>query len=169
VQPYELPQSMADFELSRASHRQPMARPDADARKPSPALRESLRRILEAGWDMAGSYLEMREANTKMSDKYFHCRANCEAAALGPEGEWVAEFIGDIREQVDLYKNTWLRDMPESTSRDDCARDLEANREGRDAGRWYDTLRDVDGDVTRREYCRDSCESLRPGALDEKY
>ena len=36
---------------------------------------------------------DMKEANTKNSDKYFHAKANYEAANRGPGGKKAAELI----------------------------------------------------------------------------
>ena len=33
------------------------------------------------------NYYDMLDANTKKSDRYFHCKANCEDAQAGPLGE----------------------------------------------------------------------------------
>ena len=44
-------------------------------------------------WDMWRAYSDMREANYKNSDKYFHARGNYDAAQRGPGGAWAAEVI----------------------------------------------------------------------------
>nr|XP_045001421.1 serum amyloid A protein isoform X2 [Jaculus jaculus] len=43
--------------------------------------------------DMWRAYSDMKEANWKNSDKYFHARGNYDAAQRGPGGEWAAEKI----------------------------------------------------------------------------
>ncbi|XP_035963197.2 serum amyloid A-2 protein-like [Halichoerus grypus] len=48
--------------------------------------------------DMLRAYSDMREANYKNSDKYFHARGNYEAAQRGPGGAWAAKVISDARE-----------------------------------------------------------------------
>lgn len=50
---------------------------------------------------MARIYLEMRWLNWKYSDKYFHCKANCEATRCGKCGEQRACEISDWREEND--------------------------------------------------------------------
>jgi len=35
--------------------------------------------------DFVGNYMDMREANTIGADRYFHCKANCEAAKRGTQ------------------------------------------------------------------------------------
>ncbi|EPQ18372.1 Serum amyloid A-3 protein [Myotis brandtii] len=43
--------------------------------------------------DMVRAYSDMREANYKNSDKYFHARGNYDAAQRGPGGAWAAKVI----------------------------------------------------------------------------
>ncbi|XP_036114321.1 amyloid protein A-like isoform X2 [Molossus molossus] len=47
--------------------------------------------------DMWRAYSDMREANYKNSDKYFHARGNFDAAKRGPGGVWAAEVLRDTR------------------------------------------------------------------------
>ncbi|XP_012509900.1 PREDICTED: serum amyloid A-3 protein-like [Propithecus coquereli] len=59
--------------------------------------------IREAGQgtkDMWRAYSDMREANFKNSDKYFHARGNYDAAQRGPGGAWAAKVISDAREGI---------------------------------------------------------------------
>ncbi|XP_035578984.1 serum amyloid A-2 protein-like [Zalophus californianus] len=51
-------------------------------------------------WDMMRAYSDMREANYKDSDKYFHARGNYDAAQRGPGGVWAAEKISNARENL---------------------------------------------------------------------
>lgn len=39
------------------------------------------------------AYSDMREANWKNADKYFHARGNADAAQRGSGGKWAAEVI----------------------------------------------------------------------------
>ncbi|XP_049568841.1 serum amyloid A-2 protein isoform X17 [Orcinus orca] len=59
--------------------------------------------------DMWRAYSDMREANYKDADKYFHARGNYDAARRGPGGVWAAEVISDARENsqrvTDLFKH----------------------------------------------------------------
>nr|XP_005578511.1 PREDICTED: serum amyloid A-1 protein [Macaca fascicularis]XP_005578512.1 PREDICTED: serum amyloid A-1 protein [Macaca fascicularis]XP_005578513.1 PREDICTED: serum amyloid A-1 protein [Macaca fascicularis] len=50
--------------------------------------------------DMWRAYSDMKEANYKNSDKYFHARGNYDAAQRGPGGAWAAEVISDARENI---------------------------------------------------------------------
>lgn len=43
--------------------------------------------------DMYRAYRDMRKANWKNSDKYFHARGNYDAARRGPGGRWAAKVI----------------------------------------------------------------------------
>ncbi|XP_044894978.1 serum amyloid A-1 protein-like isoform X2 [Felis catus] len=43
--------------------------------------------------DMWRAYSDMREANYKGADKYFHARGNYDAAQRGPGGAWAAKVI----------------------------------------------------------------------------
>ncbi|XP_040091891.1 serum amyloid A protein-like [Oryx dammah] len=39
------------------------------------------------------AYSDMKEANYKGADKYFHARGNYDAARRGPGGAWAAKVI----------------------------------------------------------------------------
>ncbi|XP_025057901.1 serum amyloid A-5 protein [Alligator sinensis] len=75
--------------------------------------------------DMARAYTDMREANWKHSDKYFHARGNRDAAQRGPGGAWAAKVISDAR---GFYKHMRGRDEADRRA------DQEANRWGRGGG-----------------------------------
>ncbi|XP_040597270.1 serum amyloid A-3 protein-like [Mesocricetus auratus] len=53
--------------------------------------------------DMWRAYSDMREANWKNSDKYFHARGNYDAAQRGPGGAWAAKVISDAREGIQRF------------------------------------------------------------------
>ncbi|XP_036284143.2 serum amyloid A-2 protein-like isoform X1 [Pipistrellus kuhlii] len=57
-----------------------------------------VRQAYDGTKDMARAYSDMREANFKNSDKYFHARGNYDAARRGPGGAWAAKVISDGRE-----------------------------------------------------------------------
>ncbi|HEY7811306.1 MAG TPA: RHS repeat-associated core domain-containing protein [Allosphingosinicella sp.] len=105
----------------------------------------------KASGDFARNYNDMRKANTIGADKYFHCKANCEAASRGPVGEFVAEKISNAREITDQR----VKGDPRSASQ----ADQRANRQGRGAG------------ATKRDpgICKAACGKFRPGKLDRKY
>lgn len=76
-------------------------------------------------------------------DKYFHCKANCDAAQRGSGGRYAAECVSNHREAVDLIMGDRIQDS---------AADQRANRFGRAGGQA-----DPKGD------CRQICGKFRPG------
>ncbi|KAM5224635.1 serum amyloid A protein-like [Hipposideros larvatus] len=68
-----------------------------------------LREAFEGAKDMWRAYSDMREANYKNADKYFHARGNRDAAQRGPGGAWIAKVISDARENsqrvTDLFRH----------------------------------------------------------------
>ncbi|XP_010299638.1 serum amyloid A protein [Balearica regulorum gibbericeps] len=77
-------------------------------------------------WDMFRAYQDMREANYKGADKYFHARGNYDAAQRGPGGAWAARVISDAREK-------WQSDVS-GRGEEDTLADQEANAWGRNGG-----------------------------------
>ncbi|XP_038551253.1 serum amyloid A [Micropterus salmoides] len=73
--------------------------------------------------DMLRAYDDMKEANWKNADKYFHARGNYDAAQRGEGGRWAAEVISDARE--------WLQEKM-GRGAEDSAADQRANQWGRD-------------------------------------
>lgn len=91
----------------------------------------------EFGYDFAGgvndfafTFIEMREANLKFSDKYFHSKANFKAALRGPGGEYAAEKMSNLREIFDQ--------RIKGDTRQDALEDHEANQYGRERAKHYD-------------------------------
>ncbi|CAK6449244.1 unnamed protein product [Pipistrellus nathusii] len=80
--------------------------------------------------DMWRAYSDMREANYKNSDKYFHARGNYDAARRGPGGAWAAKVISDAREAYPRLTNLFKHgDSGHGLA--DSRPDQEANRWGR--------------------------------------
>ncbi len=52
---------------------------------------------------MLRAYQDMRDANWKNSDKYFHARGNYDAASRGTGGRWAAEVIRYVRFDMILF------------------------------------------------------------------
>ncbi|KAK5874035.1 hypothetical protein PBY51_019021 [Eleginops maclovinus] len=75
--------------------------------------------------DMWRAYSDMREANWKDSDKYFHARGNADAARRGEGGKWAAEVISNGRE--------WVQERM-GHGAEDTAADQRANEHGRNGG-----------------------------------
>jgi RHS repeat-associated protein len=95
------------------------------------------------------NYFDMRDANTIGGDKYFHCKANCEAAQLGPLAANQAESFSNFREFVDR-----LTGDPPAAS----AADQNANEVGRRGG-----LANPGGS------CSIICDQFRPNGLPPQY
>ncbi|NXQ97781.1 SAA protein, partial [Sagittarius serpentarius] len=76
--------------------------------------------------DMLRAYQDMREANYKGADKYFHARGNYDAAQRGPGGAWAAKVISDAREK-------WQSGVS-GRGAEDTRADQEANAWGRSGG-----------------------------------
>lgn len=73
---------------------------------------------IEATEKFINNYQDMRDANTIGADKYFHCKANCEAAQVSNIGSGVAKTISDTREWVDQN----IKGDPEVASQQDQVR-----------------------------------------------
>ena len=91
----------------------------------------------------------MREANTIGADKYFHAKANCEAAPRGDAGVAVATVISDSREAVDQN----VKGDSREASRDDQV----ANVSGRALGA-----------ANPKASCSQLVDQFRPRGLDPK-
>jgi hypothetical protein len=83
--------------------------------------------VLGATRDFMRNYNEMVDANTIGADKFYHCKANCEATQRGAAGEGTAEVISDGREAFDRR----VKGDPDSASQADQT----ANRAGRTGAR----------------------------------
>ncbi|MCB1650752.1 MAG: hypothetical protein KDI46_01735 [Alphaproteobacteria bacterium] len=93
---------------------------------------------------------DMIEADTIDADKYFHCKANYEAAERGQVSSFIADALSMGREIYgQVIKNDPLTDMVE---------DQKANRYGRKAAR-----------SGKYKSASEACATFRPKALDEKY
>jgi hypothetical protein len=100
--------------------------------------------------DFLRNYTDMREANFKESDKYFHCKANCEASRRGLAGEATAIGISELRE--------WLDHHIKGDSQKDCDDDRAANRHGLNSAK-----------KNPNQSCRQACDVYRPKGLPGKY
>jgi RHS repeat-associated protein len=94
----------------------------------------------EGIYDMWNTYQEMKKANTRNSDKYFHCLANCRATNRGEGGKYAAEQISDFRE--------WYQEPFDG--KEACEADQKANRQGRKGGN-----------------CAKTCEQFKPKWLPD--
>ncbi|XP_070284301.1 serum amyloid A-2 protein-like isoform X2 [Myotis yumanensis] len=91
---------------------------------------EFLGQAYDGAKDMWRAYSDMREANYKNSDKYFHARGNYDAAQRGPGGVWAAEVISDFREAYPRVTDL-LKHGDSGHGLEDSLADQEANRWGR--------------------------------------
>ncbi|XP_048954811.1 serum amyloid A protein isoform X1 [Canis lupus baileyi] len=85
---------------------------------------------ISGAWDMWRAYSDMREANYKNSDKYFHARGNYDAAQRGPGGAWAAKVISDARENSQRITDL-LRFGDSGHGAEDSKADQAANEWGR--------------------------------------
>ena len=100
--------------------------------------------------DFGRNYSDMRQAWWKGADKYFHCKANCQAAQRGPAGDDTACLISDTREWWDQN----VKGYPAS----DSAADQAANQYGRSQGT-----------MNPKGSCSAMCLPFRPRGLPPKY
>jgi uncharacterized protein RhaS with RHS repeats len=98
-----------------------------------------------AAGSFSRNYQDMRAANTIGGDKYFHCKANCEASRMGPAGEQTASAISDLREWSDAK---FKGDSPQA-----CRADQAANAIGRSQG------------LASSAACSAVCGGFRPNGL----
>lgn len=112
---------------------------------PSPGFANQ---ISGAARDFGRNYNDMRTANTIGADKYFHCKANCEAAQRGWVGKATACVISDAREGVDQY----VKMDPASASQADQVANM-AGRSGAGSG----------------GACEAVCGAFRPNGLPSGY
>ncbi|KFZ28658.1 hypothetical protein IDAT_07865 [Pseudidiomarina atlantica] len=103
-----------------------------------------------ADLDFYNNYQDMRNANTIGADKYFHCKANCQAASRGLGGQIESMIVSEVRELTDQYLK--------GDSEQACNEDREAN----DYGRKH-------GSNSSYESCSEICSPFRPPGLPGKY
>lgn len=109
------------------------------------------------------NYHDIKEANTKNADKYFHAKANCEAAQYGLVGAKTAEKLSDFRENTDLVKNKFKKkkDGTKMTT-DEIIKDYRDDQQANIYGR-YKGLQNKDVN------CKILVNKYRPNGLDKKY
>lgn len=103
------------------------------------------------------NYDTMVKANVINADKYYHAKANCEAAQNGILGSAIAKGISDLREYNDDYRNINEKKYSLEESLKDIMEDQTANHEGRNLGRKYPT-----------NSCSDLLKHRIPRGLDKK-
>ena len=121
---------------------------DNSVQIPSPADIDKARQQACARGAFARNYMVMRE--WRQSDKYFHCKANCEASRCGPEGEEAACRLSGERE---LYGKYIKGDPPA-----DSQADIAANNHGRSGAT-----------TNPGASCQTICAPYRPRGLPPQY
>lgn len=111
-----------------------------------PSTMDYIDQAIKGGNSMYNNYSDMKEAWFKNSDKYFHCKGNCEAAQHGPGGQDAAETISTLREAYGQFKGDPVEDMIEY---------MIANEHGSKAPKGED--------------CKEHCKKFRPNKLPDKY
>lgn len=143
----ELPSGAAPLQGERASAWMTNAGDERGSQLPTPLD------FMAGVGDMVANYFELRQANAdfnlKGMDKYFHCKANCEAGERGIGGLVAGVLISTAREAVDLPKNVVVKGMTWRDSAADCGEDMRANRTG-----WEGALGGI--------RCSSACETYRP-------
>jgi len=109
------------------------------------------------------NYHDIKEANTKNADKYFHAKANCQASQYGEKGADIARKLSNLREDTDLQKNKYKKKkdgtkMTPSEIMEDYRKDHCANMYGR-----------LQGLKNKEDDCRILVDKYRPKGLSSKY
>ena len=115
---------------------------------PTPAEGQTLSEAGQGASAFVRNYKDMRNANTIGADKYFHCKANCEAAQAGSGGESAAKVMSEARELTDEY----IQGDPSAA----CNADRQANQQGQQG-------------APSGQPCSQVCNSLRPPGLPPQY
>ena len=92
-------------------------------------------------------YYIMKNLNWRNSDKYFHCKANCETTRK--IGKSYADLLSRFRE--------WFDYNFKGDSLENCRDDMKANKFGQDGGEKKD------------KSCKDVCSKYRPNKLPENH
>ena len=108
--------------------------------------------------DFARNYTDMVDANTNGADKYFHAKANLEAAQRGLGGEIASRAISGTREVTEGVHNVLFKGKNPIDQINDAIEDDKANRKGRKLGR-------ENKNIQSKYLLKD----MRPKGLDEKY
>lgn len=114
------------------------------------ALVRAATSVVGAVRDFKENYSAMRKANTIGADKYFHCKANCEATRRGPVGELTAKALSAGRELSDILRG--------KSNVDSAQADMDANSRGRSGAQ-----------ANPEQPCAKACEVDRPRGLPEDY
>ena len=117
-----------------------------------------LTQISESTADFLVNYNLMIKADTHNADKYFHCKANCQAAKKGAFGYGTSYVLSYGREILGGIEDIIIDGHDSGATKEDSIADEKANDHGRKAGR-----RNPDID------CKNACKDFRPKALKPKW
>lgn len=98
--------------------------------------------------DFVNNFRDMQDSNIQGQDKYFHCKANYQAAKRGEYGSDVATVLSFAKEVYDLATG--------GNTLEESLKDLEADAVGWQGGKSGKTL-------------FNSCRGTRPKGLSDKY
>ena len=124
-----------------------------DTRKPRTSDDEAR---IGASHDFARNWHDMVDAWWIGGDRYFHCKANCEAAQRGPAGYTQSIFLSGAREVSQQVQATVTGNYGAGAA--DSAADEVANSHGRESGKRAPCAS-----------CRVICEPFRPSYLPLRY
>ncbi len=96
-----------------------------------------LQSILGSINSFVNNYIDLLSERDGSMDKFYHSKANCEAAQNGILGSAVAKGLSDLKELYDSYTYIHTHKVSKEEALADSARDQKANREGRTRGRNY--------------------------------
>jgi hypothetical protein len=100
------------------------------------------------------NFADMRSANVKNSDKFFHCKANCEAARCGKGSYDMACKLSDTREAYDQFK---VCAGPFCVGKGDSPLDSQEDQYANSYGRGWGANTKID--------CAVACQPFRPNGL----
>lgn len=118
---------------------------------PGENIIEFLPDMVGADLDFFQNYMDMRDANTIGADKYFHCKANCEAAGRG--------LVGEIESKLNSEAREFLDEHIKGDSKAACDADRRANDHGRKGG----------ANNPSGLSCQQVCQPFRPNGLPSQY
>ena len=118
----------------------------------------SISQIIGSFYDFGKNYHDMSTDNTIGGDKYFHCKANFEAARRGKLAEAIAKALSDIRELSNVQSNPIRKGMTVQQSIEDSKADQFANLIGR-----------LNAKNTIYKNAKEGCQQFRVRGINEKY
>lgn len=112
--------------------------------------------IFGAIMDMGSEYFKMKEHNYIGLDDYHHCKANYNASDRGLYGAKTAKLLGDIKEDIDFYRNIWNKGLSKEEALKDKMHDKKVNEVG--------ILKGLSGAYKN---AKDACADYRPKDLNK--